>query len=458
MERLELTDKGKRKAYLAGLDLKHSYKAFSKKLGRWDIRADSLDLNHTIQTASTFLLGAYDSFGDLKLGFSNSDNRTFPPEELQIDPSELDFDTALPHGIRFVPVFTSSGHQDLKFMMVDTGFCPKLTKLTNSRITALEQKLNASEPFMTKLTEIEHLFTKNFQLVEIDNFGKQKLSGANAIEKPLEKCLRFYFEGLTFEENFDVLKIKKKHKKLLESCFAAYWFIQFDNNFVSQVQSSPLQNSLIEGLKQIEEAYLKADGAKEFAKLKFMSLETGQLVALLNRFGLFRNSLECVERDLLAGGELIGEGLEASECQKLPPASSNLIFEVKNSGQKNELLVKVLYNKQPVPCLEGSAVDETGHLCDFGRFVEHLNKTSLESHKHLCGLHLAHKHPKVKVDSSHLIPYFIVFGLLALSVVFCLVANFNAKKLKDLEDLVERELGPNSEDIKDVSEGKEKVE
>jgi hypothetical protein len=74
-------------------------------------------------------MGVYNPFGKGgKLPFAANDPKILPPESLSFDPKKLlKFDTALPYGARFIPVYTSSGHHDLRFMLADQT-CPAWKK------------------------------------------------------------------------------------------------------------------------------------------------------------------------------------------------------------------------------------------------------------------------------------------------------------------------------------------
>jgi hypothetical protein len=127
--------------YNKGLELKKRY-TFLKDIGHREIYAESCDLNYTIQATNAFLMGVYNPFNKgAKLPFKSDNPKILPPEPLSFDPTKLiKFDTALPFGARFIPVYTSSGHHDLRFMLADET-CPNWKKHSKDSLFAANERL-----------------------------------------------------------------------------------------------------------------------------------------------------------------------------------------------------------------------------------------------------------------------------------------------------------------------------
>lgn len=70
-----------------------------------------------------------------------------PPEPLSFDPVKVaKFDTALPFGIRFIPVYSSSSHHDLKFMLADAT-CPAWKDKSRDILYSANENLSKNKGF-----------------------------------------------------------------------------------------------------------------------------------------------------------------------------------------------------------------------------------------------------------------------------------------------------------------------
>lgn len=177
---LHLTQKGRQTLFNKGLALKKKY-PFLEKIHHREIYSESCDFNVTIQATNAFLLGVYNPFKrGMKLNFANDDPKVLPPEPLSFDPSKLiKFDTALPYGARFIPVYTSSGHHDLKFMLADET-CPVWKQKSVDAMFKANADLQKSKKF-----------NKNIQAVEeYLNLDDAQTFTAESNRSLIEKCYR----------------------------------------------------------------------------------------------------------------------------------------------------------------------------------------------------------------------------------------------------------------------------
>jgi hypothetical protein len=185
LDDLHVNQKGRQILYNKGLELVKKY-PFLGKLSHREIKAESCDLNYTIQSTNAFLMGVYNPFNRMeKLPFNINDPKIFPPEPLSFDPAKLaNFDTALPYGARFIPVFSSSGHHDLKFMLADET-CPLWKKKSKEALFYVNDRLKKSIVFNENLKKVETYLNINDELI----FTQE--SNRSLIEKCYRLKLRY---------------------------------------------------------------------------------------------------------------------------------------------------------------------------------------------------------------------------------------------------------------------------
>ena len=90
-----------------------------------------------------------------KLAFEIGDPRTFPPEPLSFDPKKvINFETALPHGLQFIPVLSSNSKHDLRFMLAHQT-CPKWESVSRNRLHRVNERLQRSRYFESSIKQSE---------------------------------------------------------------------------------------------------------------------------------------------------------------------------------------------------------------------------------------------------------------------------------------------------------------
>lgn len=229
---LHLTQKSRQVLYNKGLELKKKY-TFLEGITHREIYAESCDLNHTIQASNAFLMGVYNPFNKGgKLPFKADDPKILPPEPLSFDPKKLiKFHTALPFGARFIPVYTSSGHHDLKFMLADET-CPTWKKHSNQTLFSANERLQKSAHFKSNILKVEKYL----------NLDDATVFTAESNRSLIEKCYRLKLKyNDVVDSEFEIKKEQKdKHlsqdlEEFLDHCESYYWLLKFDNKHYSKL-------------------------------------------------------------------------------------------------------------------------------------------------------------------------------------------------------------------------------
>lgn len=88
-----------------------------------------------------------------------------------------------------------------------------------------------------------------------------------------------------------------------------------------------------------------------------MSVETSQVLSELVVRGLYKESKNCLVKRL--------KGLHEENCVEIPPAASNLIYELYRS--KSGYKIRILYNSTPIQC-SNNPDEEYCKLGDFRVF------------------------------------------------------------------------------------------
>ena len=206
--------------YKKGLEHLENY-PFLKSLSHREIQARALDLNYTIQAANNFLFGVFNPINKgPELAFEIGDPRTFPPEPLSFDPKDVvNFKTALPYGLQFIPVLSSNSKHDLKFMLAHQT-CPKWESISRDRLYRANDRLLKSHHFESNLRKVE-------EFLGIDD---NNTFSASTNRSSIEKCFRLKLQYQDYVETDKKGNQKDAHLNTnLEDflgycCFSNYCF------------------------------------------------------------------------------------------------------------------------------------------------------------------------------------------------------------------------------------------
>lgn len=239
--------------YQKGLEHLEKY-PFLKKLSHREIKARALDLNYTIQATNNFLLGVYNPINKgPELPFDINDPRTFPPEPLSFNPKDvIDFKTALPYGLQFIPVLSSSSKDDLKFMLVDQT-CPKWTSVSQDRLYRANERLQKNSYFQNCLEKVE----KFMGLDDLETFSAQTNRSV------IEKCFRLklgyqdLLEKDGTHEKHNSEQLSEELKRFLDNCEAYYWLLKLDDHHYSKLQATPFYDKIKAYVKTTKDVKMK---------------------------------------------------------------------------------------------------------------------------------------------------------------------------------------------------------
>ena len=165
-----------------------------------------------------------------ELAFEVGDPRTFPPEPLSFDPKEVvNFKTALPHGLQFIPVLSSNSKHDLKFMLAHQT-CPKWESISRDRLYRANDRLLANSHFESSLRKVE-------EFLGIDD---AKTFTAATNRSAIEKCfrLKIKYQDYIETERKDQPKgaqLSSHLEEFLGYCEAYYWLVRLDDHHYSRL-------------------------------------------------------------------------------------------------------------------------------------------------------------------------------------------------------------------------------
>lgn len=442
---LSISEIGKRKQLLLGKHVQNQYPIFFKNLKRKGIKVESLDANWTIKSVNSHIVGVYNIFDGTDIGFEPDDPQVLPPEKLSFDPNEIiDFKTALPYGIRFLPVFCSSGEDSLNLMMAH-DYCENFREAGKVEIEKSNNRLGKSDFFKNKLLEIENeLGFKSPVLKET---------------KYLERCvsLLYYYNKILDEKNEDF--INKEKIEFLKTCENAYFMSIHENKRVSRVQVGLNHVEILRRIldrifhltgenqekfktisKEVDidfgilstEDIKKERNKKKTENIKFLLIsgETNQILSELILRNRMENARNCGIKKL--------KNLHNGECEEIPPAASNFIYEL-YQGEDFQFKIRILYNNRVIECSKNPKVEYCS-LKDFSDFLKSITEKDL---KGKCGGHLLHRYPELEDKGEvRTIVHIIISGaLFFISLIFFVIGCTFRKKLKGLESSIERELG-----------------
>lgn len=438
---LSISEVGKRKQLLLGKHVRNQYPLILNNLPRSMIQAESLASNWTIKSINSHIVGLYNIFDGGKLGFEANASQVLPPEKLSFDPSKvIDFDTALPHGIRFIPVYSSSGEHSLKFS-VSHEFCGDLKSISLKAIASSNARLGRNEYFKKKLEQVEGELRLRPKGGDTGNYLERGVSALYIYNKRVDEgkgdilteedvqfligCESSYL--LSIYEDLWTSKIQAglTNSHILEKILDRIFHLETEENFQNILDEIDIDF----GVKATEDIKKKRTKDKtENIKMHLMSVETTQMLSELVVRGLYNNAKNChIKRT---------KSLHKNDCQEVPPAASNLIYELHKSPQGYK--IRILYNSEPIQC----SVNADKEYCSLKEFSSYLHKISEKDLKFKCADHLPHKYPEVEQKGLRTYVHVLISGSLILtSIIFLAVGLLFRSKLNRMESLIERELG-----------------
>lgn len=437
---LSISEIGKRKHLLLGKHIQTQYPKIFKNLSRANIRAESLDANWTIKSLNSHIVGAYNVFDGEDLGFKPTDPQVLPPEKLTVDPNKvIDFKTALPYGIRFIPIYGASGKENLKFS-ISHEFCADLDGISSKAIEASNARLGRNDFFKGKLEKIE-------SLLELTVMKGKK-------SKYLERCVHsLYVYNEKLDEGNETLS--ENNFEFLRNCETAYLMSIYENIWASKIQAGLTNSNILEKIldrifhledeskfeeikKEIDidfgvdaEKHPKKKRSKkktENLKLYLMSIETSQMLSELIVRGKYKNAKSCAIKSL--------KNLHQDDCEQIPLPASNFVYELHKTPEGYK--IRILYNSVPVQCEDNPETE----YCNLKNFSQFLHKNTEKKLKFKCAGHLMHRYPEVEKKGMRTYVHILVSGsLIVVSIVFLVLGFLFRRKLKRLESLIEKELG-----------------
>lgn len=318
----ELTPVGQRQRYLLGLNTKTRYKAFfddTLKFNEYWVR--STFFNRTIMSGFSHIVGIFNGKDAHDLQFDNTDKKLFPPQDLLINPGDLQFKTPLPHAVTPFPIHSILSTMNDQQLYLDGPPCPKNNEQVLADLADAEKRLKTEPKFV-------ELLKKTYERYNLDKDWGSDVSDT-------EKCFRLgdfaIMDYLNNKEPKINPETEKEYYSLLERCYSLKIFHSFAHLKTAKVAVTPV-------LGQIKDWFnTKTKKTKEEFPLRYVqySAHDDTVSAHMRVLNLFNS--ECTIEDLK-------NGKISEDCPNYPPVASQILWELIKVSENNSYAVKVSFN------------------------------------------------------------------------------------------------------------------
>lgn len=319
----QLTGNGMRMHFHLGQEMKLRYPdIFTPDFNYTQMEAVSTNFNRTISSGLSHFTGIFDMFKGPDLKFDNTDKRLQPPR-LTIDPSKIDFKTALPNG--YTPVAINSKLYQ-RVLMVERDDCPVGTRAAAASKKKVSEKIMANTTVINKLKQ----YSSKYGITDIKQINKI-VKGVEGVDIDslflmTDFIIQDYFHNpqAKFSES-----PKNDDFDWIEASYSLASLARFqDQVYAKNIISDFLLEIRAKIAKKISDP---SYGIKYF----YYSGHDDLLSVLLLQAGMI--SYDCLERGVLTGNPV-------DSCDPTPKLAANIVFELHKNDGKYE--VKFRYNVQ----------------------------------------------------------------------------------------------------------------
>ena len=356
----QLTGNGMRMHFHLGREMKLRYPdIFTESFNYTQMEAISTNFNRTISSGLSHFTGLFDMFKGPNLPFANDDKRLQPPR-LTIDPTKLDFNTALPFG--YTPIAINS-KQYQRVLMVERDDCPVGNRAAAASKKSIGEKIMANTTVINKLKQ----YSSKYGITDLKQINKM-VKGVETVDIDTLFLMTDYIIQDYFH-NPDA-KYKDIPKNDDFDWIEAGYSIGALARFQDQVYAKNIMSDFLLEIKAKIERKIRDPSFT--TKYFYYSGHDDLLTVIIQQAGII--SYDCLERGVLTGKPV-------DSCETSPKLASNIVFELhKNDGKYQ---VKFRYNVQYKDfCTLLTETDD--YACSIENFNERINALTNANWKEWC--------------------------------------------------------------------------